>query len=62
MQCKFQGMRKKKKKEAIKKRLDEGQGKAERNMINDKSVITNCEKCLSKIKGYGLDQRLRARE
>lgn len=52
----------KEKKEAIKKRLDEGQGKAERNMINDKRVITNCEKCLSKIKGYGLDQRLRARE
>ena len=52
----------KEKKEAIKKRLDEGQGKAERNMINDKSVITNCEKCLSNTKGYGLDQRLRARE
>lgn len=56
-------MRKKEKpKEATKKRLNEGQGKVERNMINDKTVITNCEKCLSKIKGYRIDQRLRARE
>ena len=48
MQCKFQGTRqiKNPKEEPIKNRRDEGQDKLVRNMINNKSGITNCEMLL----------------